>query len=185
MPENPKDPFQIVLDRYQQLAATHIPQATSVLKTDCYNEGFRRPIITPEYQDKTTLLEYSQEHIDKALEANPSLHIIKGDIRHTRPGSHFDLILDFSTIDHVPQGDTYTVFENYHSMLKHGGKLILIAWFNATNPHISNGTAQPTKAVWNSTDQYFFDYGDFVADLRHFFTILSEQTIADQKTVPA
>ena len=189
------DPFQIVFDRYQELTDLYAPSATSILKTDCFNE-IDRPVITHELQEKTILVEYNASHISKAKEKNPNLTIFQGDIRYpffdlidqdnhrVSFGNHFDLILDFSTIDHVPQPQLPLVFENYYHMMKEGGTLVIVAWFNKDLRTSRTFNGDTTKD-WNSTDQYFFDYGEFVIQLRRFFTIESNEVIADERTVPA
>lgn len=183
----------MVFDRYQELVDLFAPEAKSILKTDCYNEGHGRPLIKGDLVSKTWMVEYEPKHIDLALKANPSLKILQGDIRNSEYihnaakigfSNYFDLILDFSTIDHVPQFYLEDVFENYRNMLRNGGKLVIVSWFNKN----SSNHAESSKGSvyrWKPTDQYFFDYGDFVTDLRSRLNIISEKVIADETNAPA
>ena len=186
-----KDPYKIVFDRYQQLADLYTPSAKTILKTDCYNEAINRPIIKNDLVNRSFLIEYNQEHIDLAIKANPYLHVLSGDIRENLYyfynakvsfSNYFNLIMDFSTIDHVPQFYIEDVLENYRSMLKTGGKLVLVSWFNEKDPQNSNGNQ---KDEWNSVNQYFFDELEFKNDLKSRFSISSEAVIASYKEIPA
>ena len=95
----PMDPSYLsVFSRYISASRELMANAKFILKTDCYNEGFRDKIAN----DNTVLVEYKQTHIDQALSQFPQLKIARGDIRDLPfKNGHFDLVIDLSTIDHV------------------------------------------------------------------------------------
>jgi SAM-dependent methyltransferase len=59
-------------------------------------------------------------------------NIIQGDIRKLPFKNHsFDIILDLSTIDHIPENQAYDVIKEYGHILKRGGILTLIFWYDS------------------------------------------------------
>jgi len=145
----------------------------NVLKTDCYNEGFGRPIIEDE---RATLVEVDEENIKKAKEANPKLNIIKGDIRELTFDKEFDVILDLSTIDHIKEDELEKVFTCYQKALKPNGKILIIAWMTDVSFDLDK--------VWEPKDQYFFNEKIFKNIFDRHFKRLEEKVIMDYKSSP-
>lgn len=155
--------YNNIFNHYQRLFEQLRPQYNKILKTDCYNEAFDRPIIKDE---NATLLEYEPKFIEIARKKNPKLNIVQGDIRKLPfEDESFDLILDFSTIDHIPQSDVPKVLSEYNRCLMKGGRLVIITWFNPRGY---------LDKAWESTNQYFFDYEVFRAYLSDFNFISGE-----------
>ena len=140
--------FNEVIDKYK-------PQ--TILKTDCNNEAFSRPIkgglvknITKEvYVD---LIEYDKETILKAKTLFPDLNITQGDIRNLNDikDNCYDLVADFSTIDHVSAADIPLAINEYFRVLKQKGHLLLVCWFSYDQKNLIINFDQ-----WNPENQYF------------------------------
>lgn len=163
------------MDYYRTVADSLLPDSKFALKTDCFNETHEKPIIYREEDlSKTTLLEYNPEHIKLAREKIPNLRVFQGDIRRLIEweAQTFDLLLEFSTIDHVPQSDVPIVLDGYNHVLMPGSKAVIITWFNG------DGYKDEGKG-WNSTDQYFFDFEFVKSEIEKRFKIVDEATILD------
>jgi SAM-dependent methyltransferase len=147
-----------------------------ILKTDCYNEAFGRPIVELTLDRPyltATLIEFDPVHIEKAKLADPTLNIIQGDIRDLSDLGLFDVIFDFSTIDHIPEEDTKKVFAEYHKHLKEDGELLMFVWF---------GDAVWHKGDWDSTHQYFFNQDNFMKNMVKYFKVLESKVIMDDQS---
>src|SRR5574340_1149714 len=95
-----------------------------VLKTDCYNEVETIPEyrIAPSIKARCkslTLLESDKTLVDQAIFCYPDLTVLHGDIRDLKAAGikrrSQDIILDFSTIDHV--AEYQTVIQEYSKTL--------------------------------------------------------------------
>jgi SAM-dependent methyltransferase len=152
--------YQEVFAYYDLVTKELMFKKKSILKTDCYNEAFKRPIITTQ---PAKLIEYNQKHIDLALKNNPKLNIIHGDVRKLPyKDNEFDLVMDLSTIDHIHPQDLSKVISEYNRCLMKNGTLLIIVWLTLV--------PKPIKS-WKSTNQYFFDYDTFKKELHYFSTI--------------
>jgi len=127
-----------------------------VLKVDADNEVYDRPGIAPNIKAKSvTIVEYQKSLVEKAktkFANRNNITVIEGDIRRLKEilaEKSFDIVFDFSTLDHVPERDVPQVFDGYKYVLREKGMLVLITWFT-TNPK----TEQPE---WKPTNQYFFN----------------------------
>jgi SAM-dependent methyltransferase len=158
--------YQQIFDHYKAISDKLLLNSSSALKTDCYNEGFGRPVVT---NSKTKLLEYNQEHINKAKEQNPLLDITKGDIRHLPfKDGQFDLLLDLSTLDHILPSQIDETLKGYARVLKPKGVFLLITWLSPN---------QVLDQDWSSDGQYFFDYAKLKGLLERDFSIDSEELL--------
>jgi SAM-dependent methyltransferase len=155
--------YSQIFDHYVDVSRKYIRDATKVLKTDCFNEYYpeRIPIVT----DSTIqIVEYQPEHIEATLTKNPKLRIVQGDIRNLPlPDNSYDLLLDLSTLDHVPQSDLPGVFSEYGRVLKSPAKLVLITW--------TVDTITDKEKAWNPDDQYYFEIEVLRNELKKLFTI--------------
>lgn len=153
-----RDVFNHYKDSSEKLMAVH----KNVLKTDCYNEAVGRPIIKGK---EATIIEFDPYIIEKALEANPELNIVQGDIRNMPfKDNEFDLILDLSTIDHIPPEDLDRTLKGYARICN--GVVFIITWFGKrTNPK-----------EWLSANQYFFD-DEFITIANKYFVTKFNETI--------
>lgn len=157
---SPLDPSYLpVFRRYVTVSREITTGAKRILKTDCYNEGYRDRIA----DGNTVLLEYKREHIDMALSLHPELNIVQGDIRELPfRRQEFDLIIDLSTIDHIPPKDIPQVVNEYDRVLKPGGKILLVAWFS----EVAGASDE-----WNPDMQFYFRYGKTKDLLEKHFAI--------------
>ena len=121
-----------------------------VLKTDCHNEsgifGHSLPII-PWIKDmvRVDALEIDPDVISKAKAkiGEEGWTITQGDIRKLPySDDSFDLLLDFSTIDHVPPEDLPTVIREYCRVCKPSGKFTIIVWLSDKNERDSTYSYQ-------------------------------------------
>jgi ubiquinone/menaquinone biosynthesis C-methylase UbiE len=149
-----EDVFRYYLIKSRDL----LNKSSRALKTDCYNEAFDRPIVAEPYS--VYLLEYDKKHIELAREKNPHLTIIQGDIRDLPfKDKYFDLVLDLSTIDHVPPQDVAKVIAEYKRVCTK--TLYIVTWFGE----------EIEEKPWEPTDQYFFDKDWFLSQLDMDFTV--------------
>lgn len=172
----PMDPSYLsVFSRYISASRELMANAKFILKTDCYNEGFRDKIAN----ENTVLVEYKQTHIDQALSLYPELTITRGDIRVLPfKDECFDLIVDLSTIDHVRPQDVPQVVREYNRLLETAGMILLVAWFSEF---------ADTASDWNPDKQYYFRYAQTKAEFEKYFRIVRETPLlkrADPIDVP-
>ena len=118
-----------IYDHYRELVANNVGPDDYVLKTDAYNEmegGYKDIFLDPR---KTTYVEIDPATVQAARARHPDKYIIQGDIRElTSSDCIFDVVLDLSTIDHIPPEDVPVAIAEYNRVLKRKGKLILVAW---------------------------------------------------------
>jgi SAM-dependent methyltransferase len=148
-----------------------------VLKTDCHNEsgifGHSRPII-PWIKDivQVDALEIDQDVIDKA-KANigeEGWNVTQGDIRKLPySDDSFDLLLDFSTIDHVEPEELPLVIKEYHRVCKPHGKFTIIVW-------LSNHNEQDSAYSY----QYYFEKEYFKEELEKLGVIVESYHLLSQ-----
>lgn len=162
----PMDPgYNSVFRRYVNVSRELMCTAKSILKADCYNEGFRDKIAN----DKTVLVEYKQSHIDQALSLYPQLTIVQGDIRNLPfENEKFDLIVDLSTIDHVLPKDMSQVIREYDRVLEPDGIILLVAWFSRFANIIN---------YWSPDAQYYLPYKQTKGELKKYFTLVKETVL--------
>jgi len=122
----------------------------SILKTDAFNEAWKRSPVEDYAETACVRLVENDEAIVAQARANyPGLKIVLGDIRDLPfSDESFDVILDLSTIDHVP--DPQRAIREYARCLRPGGALCLVSWV-----HLGRATQQRPSAYGGM--QYFFD----------------------------
>ncbi len=145
--------------------------APSILKTDLHNEANDQPVkggIVGNLHGDIYALEIDPQ-IYKTAAQKVKGHLKRGDIRDLPyQDQSFDLVLDLSTIDHVPFADIEGVLRGYRRVLKDGGCLYLVVWLD-----ISTDGQRQTKPT-----QYVFGEGDFLAKMGKVFSGGTRQTIA-------
>lgn len=155
--------YDVILKAYYQFQGLH---NLTVLKTDAFNEARNHYPIAPTMPySKVTCLEIVPEFVQQAQANYPHLEIIEGDIQQIpKPDNHFNVILDFSTIDHVK--DYPAVLDEYKRVLAPSGYLFIVVWFG-------KGTEANTELndEWDGK-QYFFDETRFVKELSRRFNII-------------
>ncbi len=122
-----------ILERYRSFAIQAIMFAHKlrILKTDCHNEAYGEFPIYPviaEYGD-CQFVEINEQTIKDALVKFPDMAIKLGDIRNLPfEDASFELVLDFSTIDHIP--DYKKALDEYHRVLAPRGILSVVVWLD-------------------------------------------------------
>ena len=135
-----------------------------VLKTDVFNEVMNLPSVggvTGTGCPVTFVyVDINRDYIDSFKRSYPGERVYLMDIRDLQfsPG-RFDMVLDCSTIDHIPFTDVEDVIYNYKKLLKLGGTLLLITW---TAPEIR---------IFPDPVQYYHPRRDLESILSEYFTI--------------
>ena len=120
---------------YYDFASIFTDQDLCILKTDCHNESGIYDISIPlgpvlNVGNKLKSIEINQDTIDLAAKKFPNLHIAKGDITRLDLSEKFDLILDYSTIDHVQPSEYKKVLESYRAL---SNNISIIVWLAKTD----------------------------------------------------
>ena len=128
-----------------------------ILKTDTHNESniFNISIpLAPILADGNdlTCIEIDPEVLNLAKKNFPNIRMLEGDIRKLNRNEKYDLILDFSTIDHIQPSEYKEVLKSYREMSKN---ISIIVWLSNTRP--------------NEEKQYFFNNLNFRNDFREIF----------------
>ena len=176
-------PWDYYLSKSQYLSDTFVTPP-DILKLDANNEIFALPQRSGIAGNlrrfgSITILEYDQVATELAKQMYPNLSIIRGDLRRPpfQDGS-FDLILDLSSIDHIPPEDLEASLGEYSRILRKEGKLLLVAWCR-TRPLPVEGSS---IVKWNPHNQYFFDYAFLLDCLSMRFRVAEEQVILARKS---
>ena len=157
---------------YHSIVESVTADAGSILKTDCFNEAQGDPIIHGSLVHRTHLLEIDPETIKKAESRFPELIIDAGDIRALPYGdASFDLVIDMSTIDHVPSTDYVQVLSEYDRVLSPWGRLLLVVWLNA-------GTDKMTMSA--PRNQFYFPKRTFEGHVDNMFIINDTKHVFSQ-----
>lgn len=152
-----------------------------ILKTDAMNEshdGMPAPggiVGNLETGAEVHLVEVDTGHIAKARKAlGRKVHVCWGDIRDLPfEDGEFDLILDMSTLDHVPRADMPGVLDEYKRVLEFGGHLGLVSWAtNAAEEYITN-----FDGSWSPGYACYFKFADLLREVRDRFQIVERQEI--------
>lgn len=120
-----------IYEHYRFLVRKYVPDVGFVLKTDCFNEaeGGEKDISDLLDAKKTTYVELNPAMVEQAKSKHPERYFVCGDIRELQFGDEtFSMVIDLSTIDHIPLGDVKKAIKEYYRVLKPGGRLLLVAW---------------------------------------------------------
>lgn len=117
-----------VYDYYRQTAEQYRGKGLNVLKTDTHNESgiwSHSVPLAPILADGNTLtcIEINPDTLTRAKNNYPDLDFRQGDVLTW--GGEYDVLLDFSTIDHVE--DYRKVLKNYRKLAK---EVSVIVWLN-------------------------------------------------------
>ena len=142
----------------------------TILKTDCFNEAGNNPIeggIAGNIRGNVIMIEISTEIMKEAKG-----QILLGDIRNLPfRDEWFDMILDFSTIDHIPVSDLGRTIAGYRRCIKRDGELLMFAWCGKDLPE--------------PTDQHYFDIKILKEVIgKHFIIKKFETVLQDRKYDP-
>ena len=131
-----------IFDLYKKLTNKFIEgvvneSSIKVLKTDLWDFVVEkdRDILSYLYSLRCNWeycgIDISEEIINKAksLTKNKQFNFLFSDIRRLEYNNNsFDLVFDFSTIDHVLESELEQVIKEYYRVLKPGGKVLIIFW---------------------------------------------------------
>lgn len=176
-----EDVYRFYIKNTEWMVKAH--EGSIILKTDAHNEsGLYRhsmPIVPllSQYAKKVTCIEFDKEvlmHAEPLLDRYPNVDYRIGDIRESL-GMTYDLIFDFSTIDHVPFADAMRVIHNYRAHLAPTGILCIYVWTSEARENVSSD--------WHPGNQYYFYRRDFIKLLQACgFTVAREIYILNWDT---
>jgi len=152
-----------------------------ILKTDLWTEGVvrSREVLNHAiglaedrgYYVEAYGMDISAVTCSKAINSLTRAMIKQGDIRKLDyPTGFFNLILDISTIDHVPFNDALIAMAEYARCLKPKGVLVLM--FAHTG-----STFDSMRPVTGIKDYYTFPVSGVRESLQHAFTIKGEYAV--------
>ncbi len=149
------DEYPRILRAYLDLARRFSGDAKRVLKTDAFNEARGLPMpggIALNIRGDVFAVEADRSTYEQALALGVQAR--HGDIRSLPfPDARFDVVLDFSTIDHVVE--YATVLAEYSRVLVCGGTLVVVFW------------AKPSLEVVNT--QVYLPFDEFVGQFQSRF----------------
>lgn len=162
---------------YLERALANTKPGLRVLKTDAFNEAHGLPVpggIAGALLDCETTVVEKDPGVAAAV---PNCKI--GDIRNIRDyfsERYFDVVLDLSTLDHIPTADALKAIRQYAHVLKDlSGRLILFAWCSINADDIQNSPFH---------DQYYLDPVRIRRTLAKFFCTNYDEEIYFDKGRP-
>jgi len=153
---------QQVYEYYAYVAIFYSNRGLSILKTDTHNESKIFSLSIPlapilNFGNQLTCIEIDEDVLAKARHNFPTLNLMRGDIRKLNEDAHYDLLLDFSTIDHVTPEELPSVLRGYRKVAE---AVSVIVWLSDTRP---------------STDkQFYFENWQFRKTFYDLFGVCSE-----------
>lgn len=158
-----------------------------VLKTDLWNEvvEVNRDIISPIF-NKSDVLFYGMDISEKIVmmgkekfRNRENVTLFKGDIRHIPTDSGiFDVVIDLSTLDHIPEIEIEKALKEYNRVMKKNGILILVCWYNSFS--VKRVLLPFLKYFLRLNDpfpQYYFSLENLLEKLRQNFYIIESYYI--------
>ena len=161
--------YQQVYEYYARVAKFFHNKGLKILKTDTHNESGIWPISIPlapilNTGNDLSCIELDEHILARAKERFPHLRLLRGDVRSLEKTVHYDLLLDFSTIDHLTPKEFPKVLRDYNEA---ADAVSVIVWLSDTRP--------------SSPDQYFFNNFDFRRAFHDIFGAYNEiMLFADQ-----
>jgi SAM-dependent methyltransferase len=157
--QNSKEVHEYYLTRTKELIGE---RNLDILKTDCWNEAEGSPIpggIADNIRGRIKLLEIDRGRIEKCATETDAYW---GDIRKIPfRNNRFDLILDLSTLDHIPFSDVPTALAEYARVLNDKGEVLLFVWC---------GEGQSAK-------QFTFPEEELLCEIKPYFGVISGQVV--------
>ena len=166
--------------RVTQIGLSHkAGEPLNLLKTDLWNEGIRTErTILGEYQENKQLNTYgidiSRLTCLLAREKNEKINIFQGSIGSLPfESGFFDIILDLSTLDHIPESEVSGVIQEYQRVLKKGAILVLVFWYPSLLQRL---VSRLGKACGQPEDplQYYLPTNSVKNEVKRDFDILEE-----------
>ncbi len=160
--------IDIAIESVKEWGSPYINQTIKILKTDVHNEAREDFPIVPKIWHLGTVCCVDNDilMIDEALHRFPIMAIRYGDIRRLPfPDDYFDVVLDFSTIDHI--GEYEIVLDEYERVTKLYGIVNIVVWLNKVDRHIS---------FPGDSGQYYFNEKEFSEYVGSRFGVLKKET---------
>ena len=170
--------------RATEIGLKHVTSnKVSLLKTDLWNESveYQRDILG-QYQDCENFnlygVDISQVVCSHAKPRIKKIHITQGSIRNLPfRNDSFDILLDLSTLDHVPEDQVVDVLQEYNRVLKKDGILVLIFWYNSFS-------VKYIMRARESATQYYFSAESIKNEVKKGFDIFEEYCIGTLLCIP-
>lgn len=164
--------YEEVRVRYLQecLRIAAMKSNPAILKTDLYNESAPEDwvgsIADRIPNVRLTAVEIDSAVVAKAQSLHPGMDFRQGDIRRLDfPDASFDIILELSTIDHIPPAEAEVAMAEYRRVLKPGGIMLLFVWVSPCHGTTGRGQWYFDKAWLNGVISRHFSvlesYGVF------------------------
>ena len=160
-----------VHDYYLSECQRLICPGSRALKTDLDNEVNQGYASIPggiigNVEARWTAIEYDPKVVQKARDRKVNAYLIQGDIRKLQVApSWFDVVVDLSTLDHIPTEDIPLALTGYWRSLSVGGLLILFVWCGES----------VSFPEWQPTQQYAHPLAVMRDQLRALFRIEEQQ----------
>jgi len=135
----------------------------TILKTDCFNEVHLKSILPHIRCNSLHCIETSAMRVAKSKRMYNANYVIGSITDMPYADKKFDLILDFSTMDHV--ADYKKAIAEYERTLADDGLVYIIVWLDCLN--FSPGTMKH-----NALPRW-----DFIKELKKKFNIIHHRTI--------
>jgi len=159
-----------------------------VLKCDAFNEvicdiqphraGVKPIVPTLVNCREIYCVEVDPKRVELAQKKFPEAEFICGDLREVEFDSgKFDAVFDLSTIDHMTFEEAAKVVGKYHSWLKPGGTLLIVAWLT-----FGASTTRENDMTYES--QYYFNAEDFTKLLWSMFDVTERDALFGSRSGP-
>ena len=162
----------------------------SLLKTDLWNEGveYQRDILG-RYQNYKNFnlygIDISLVVCSHARSKIKNIYVIQGDIRNLPfKNNSFDILLDLSTLDHIPENQIIDVLQEYKRVLKKDGILVLIFWYNSFFIKFVKYIRKYIRRARENATQYYFSLKLVKNNVKKRFDIIEEYCIGTLLCIP-
>ncbi len=168
--------YQLLVNR--ALGQIEPPQNPRILKVDLWNEGVEtsRDILGSFTTEDVVGFDFSKTICRLAKRRLKTSNMAQATC-HSLPfaSGRFDLVLDLSTIDHVPFSDVSLIFNEYYRVLNPGGLLAVAFWRQNV----------VTKYFIHAPDgQFYFDEKKVAQELKNNgFQIINSYDIGSLLTI--
>jgi SAM-dependent methyltransferase len=150
-----EEAYSDILAKYLKIAKRYSGKDKKILKTDCFNEVNSFPVpggIAKNIKGNVKMLELRSQLAGRARLMG--FDVTQGDIRNIPfKDNFFDIIFDFSTIDHVENYEE-VIFE-YYRVLKTGGFVNIVYWTKPKKQVLENQIYFEKKEFLNTVNKYF------------------------------
>ncbi len=154
----------------------------ALLKADLWNEGVGCRNLLAQFEGNKNFslfgIDLSLTVCSSAKSRSKNSHIAQADIRNLPFAKNsFDILLDISTLDHVPWLQAKKALKEYARVLKSNGVLVLVFWYNCF-------AVKHVRHDKENEFQYYFSLKEAKSELKQNFDVLEEYCIHCLSTVP-